>query len=218
MNKKFGLVFLVTVLTVVLFSVSLSVAPTNGYVTGLTNDVTIPANGVSHVDQSLTLGGVSIDIAGKPGAVGSVTTGTDNGGNYPTATIPADTKLTHFVWVTFNFAASDFSGASITIRYSDADVAGMSAPFAVYKYILESNSFVKLNAVFDAQAKTATVTVSSTTDPLFAIGGKPVSEEQGWALSAIATLSIIVIVIAIVVIVAAVLLKRRKPTFQMIKD
>ena len=218
MLKKSGLVFLATVLAVVLFCVSLSVALADDYVPGLTNDVTIPANGVAHVDQSSTVGGVSIDIAGTPGAVGSVTTATYSGNPQAGATIPEDTTLTHFVVITFNFSAADFGGASITISYSDAEVAGISLPFGLYKYIPESDSYVKLTAVVDTGAKTITTTVSSTTDPLFAIGGVPVAEEPGWALPALAIVSITVIVIAVVAIVVAILLNRRKPSFQMIKD
>ena len=217
MVKKSGLIFSLTVLTLVIFCVSLSVAfaADTDYVTPKTVDVTIPANGVAHVDQSSTLGGVSIDIAGTPGAVGSVSTAVYSGNPQPGATIPEDTALTHFVVVTFNFSAADFQGASITISYSDADVAGMSAPFGLYKYIPESDSYVKLTAVVDTGAKTITTTVSSTTDPLFAIGGVSVAEEPGWALPTLAIVGTTVIVIAVVFICVAMLLKRRKPSFEL---
>ena len=216
MLKKSRLVGLVTVFTVVLFCVSLCVTFAQ-YETERTSNVTISANGVGHVEQSSTVGGVSIDIAGTPGATGSVTTATYTGNPEPDATIPTDTKLTHFVAVTFNFAASDFQGASITIKYNDADVAGMSQPFSLYKYLPDSDIFVKLNAVVNTEAKTMTATVTSTTDPLFAIGGTPVSEGEGLPSSFIVGV-IGLIIVVVVVVVVVLLLRRRKPTFKLIEE
>jgi hypothetical protein len=217
MIKKNSLVGLVTVLALVILTVSLSSAFAQ-YVTPVTTEVTISDNGVSHVDQTSTVGGVSIDIAGTPGTTGSVSTATYTTNPNPDAIVPADTTLTHFVVVTFNFAASDFQGASITISYTDADVAGMSAPFVLYKYIPESNTYVKLDAVVDTASKTITTTVSSTTDPLFAIGGKTVTNDGGFSIPALGIVSIVVILVVVVFLVVALVLKRRKPSFELIES
>jgi hypothetical protein len=72
-------------------------------------------------------------------------------------------------------SSSDFKNATITISYTDADVAGMSQPYALYKYNPDTNSFIALVGVVDTSAKTITVTLTSTTDPLFAIGGAAVT-------------------------------------------
>jgi hypothetical protein len=216
-NRKISVFGLAAVLAVVLLSVSLSVAFAQ-YQTEQTTNVIISANGVSHVEQSSTVGGVSIDIAGTPGVTGSVSTATYSANPQPDATVPADTTLTHFVVVTFNFAASDFQGASITISYSDSDVTGMSPPFVLYKYIPESNSYVKLDAVVDTASKTITTTVSSTTDPLFAIGGTTVAGNGGLTIPPLGIVSIAVILVVVVLLVVALVLRRRKPTFQLIES
>jgi hypothetical protein len=75
------------------------------------------------------------------------------------------------VVVTFNMNASDFTNATITISYTSSDVAGMGQPYVLYKYNPDNNSYVALNGVVDTSAKTITVTLTSTNDPLFAIGG-----------------------------------------------
>jgi hypothetical protein len=213
--KKSGLILTVTVIVVILFSVSLSVVCAQ-YQTSRTSDVQIPASGVSHVSQSLTVGGVSIDIAGTPGAIGSVSTAVYNGNPQPGASVPADVKLAHFVVVTFNFATSDFSAATIQISFTDSDVEGMSTPYALYKYDPQSNSYTKLNAVFDTIAKTATVTVTSTTDPLFAIGGKSTTQEEGLPFAFV--VGVVALVLVIVAVVAVLLLRSRKPSYQMLEQ
>jgi hypothetical protein len=211
--KKFSLIGLVTVIAFVLFSVSLTVAFAQ-YETEQTSDVTISSNGIGHIDQSSTVGGVSIDIAGTPGSTGSVSTATYTSNPQPDADAPSDATLTHFVVVTFNFDASDFQGATITISYSDADVEGLSEPIVLYKYIPESNSFIQLNAVVDSDAKTITTTVSSTTDPLFAIGGTTVKNDDGafptWIIGVFAAVA------AVVVIAVVLMVRRRKPSYKLL--
>ena len=209
--KKSSLAGLVTVLTIVILSLSLSVALAQ-YQTQQTANVTISSSGVTHVDQASTAGGVSIDIAGTPGATGSVSTATYAANPQPGASVPADVTLTHFVVVTFNMAASDFQGANITISYSDADVAGISAPYVLYKYIPETNSYVLLNAVVDTAAKTLTVSVSSTTDPLFAIGGATAATNTSSGIP-VWTWAIVVVVVIVVVLVVVLMMKSRKPSF-----
>ena len=214
MFKKSSLAGLVTVLTVVLLSLSLSVAFAQ-YQTQQNADVTISSDGLAHVDQTSTAGGVSIDIAGTPGATGSVSTATYAANPQPGASAPTDVTLTHFVVVTFNMAASDFQGANITISYSDADVAGLSTPYVLYKYIPETNSYVQLNAVVDTAAKTMTATVSSTTDPLFAIGGATAATNTSSGIP-VWTWAILAVVVIGVVLVAVLVMRSRKPSFDML--
>jgi hypothetical protein len=209
--KKSSLAGLVTVLSIIILSLSLSVALAQ-YQTQQTADVTIPSTGVTHVDQASTAGGVSIDIAGTPGATGSVSTATYAANPQPGASAPADVTLTHFVVVTFNMAESDFQGANITISYSDADIAGLTAPFVLYKYIPETNSYIQLNAVVDTVAKTMTASVSSTTDPLFAIGGATAATNTSSGIP-VWTWAILVVVVIVAVLVVVLMMRNRKPSF-----
>lgn len=216
MLKKSASVVLATVFVLALFCVSFSVV-FGQYETQRTSYVTIASNGVSHVSKTLTVGGISLDIAGTPGATGAVTTATYNGNPEAGAQIPANTKLTNFVVVTFDFEPSEFQGAAITISYTDAQVAGMVKPFDLYKYNPQTDSYVKLNAVFDASAKTLTTTVLDITDPLFAIGGTPGNEESDSPVSITFIIGVVVLVAVSVFVVAVLLLRRRKPTFQLIE-
>jgi hypothetical protein len=168
--KRSGLARFVIVFVVLFFSVS-SLVVLGQYQTQQTTNVALSADGTAHIDQSATAGGVSIDICGDCGATGSVSTAIYNANPQPDASVPAGTTLTHFVAIAFNFAVSDFQNASITIHYSDSDVAGMTAPIVLLKYDTATNSFVALNAVVDTSAKTITTVVTSLNDPLFAIGG-----------------------------------------------
>jgi hypothetical protein len=212
MIRKSSLAGFVTVLTIVLLSLSLSVAFAQ-YETQQNADVNISSTGASHIDQSVTAGGVSIDITGTPGATGSVSTATYAANPQPDATKPSDVTLTHFVVVTFNIAASDFQGADITISYTDSDIAGLTAPFVLYKYIPETNSYVQLNAVVDTAAKTMTAHVSSTTDPLFAIGGATAVANTSSGGIPAWTWAILAVVVIGVVLVVVLVMRSRKPTF-----
>ncbi len=211
MMKKSSLAGLVSVLAIVVLSLSMSVALAQ-YQTQQTANVTVSSSGTAHVGESSTVGGVSIDIVGTPGATGSVSTAVYAANPQPDASVPADVSLTHFVVVTFNMAASDFQRATITVSYSDADVAGLSAPYVLYKYIPETNSYVQLNAVLDTNAKTLTATVSSTTDPLFAIGGATAAPSTPSGVP-VWTWAILVVVVVGVVLVAVLTLRGRKPSF-----
>ena len=205
--KKLGLVGFVAVFVVVLFSFSSFVALAQ-YETTKTADFTISPSGVAHVDQSTTAGGVSIDIAGTPSATGSVATATYTGNPQPDASWPVNVTLTHFVAVTINMDASYFQTANITISYSNSDIAGINPPYSLYKYIPESNVYLPLNSIVDNSTKTITATLTSITDPLFAIGGTtaltvtptPLTfSNQLWIWVIMATV-IIVIVIAVVLL------------------
>lgn len=195
------------VFTIVLVSLSIGFAYAQ-YETQQTTDVVVPSTGVFHADETGAVG-VSYDIAGTPGATGTVSTAVYNGNPQPDAAVPSGVALNHFVVVTFNMDPIDFQSANITIRYSDADVQGIDSPYALYKYIPENNSFVQLPTVFDSVAKTLTVTVTSTTDPLFAIGG--VSHVDNPTASTIPTwLWGSVVVFVVIIVVGVLLIKRRR--------
>jgi hypothetical protein len=195
-----------------LFLVSSSAFVLAQYQSQVTTPVTIPNTGgsvgVFTADQTAT-GGVSISIAGIPGTTGSVSTAVSVFNPQPNAIIPADTTLAHFITISFNMSSSDFLGANITIHYSDSDVTAITQPFKLLKYIPESNSYIELTATsFDYTAKTATFSVSSTTDPLFAIGGTssnstPKPSSTAWVLW------IVLVAVVVIVVLAATLLMRR---------
>jgi hypothetical protein len=210
--KKLGLVSFVTVFMVILVSFS-SFAALAQYETTKTANFTIPSSGIAHIDQSTNAGGVSIDIAGTASATGSVATATYTGNPQPTASWPVNVTLTHFVAITINIAASYFQNANITISYSNSDIAGINPPYTLYKYNPDANNYVALNSVVDTSAKTITVTVTSITDPLFAIGGTtalvvtptpltPPVPPWIWV--------VVAIVIIVVVLVVVLLLFRRR--------
>ena len=203
MKKKFGLVGFITVFAILLISLSSFVALAQ-YETQQTADVTIPASVSLKVDQSSTVGGVSIVICGICGATGSVSTATYNGNPQPGASVPAGVTLSDFVAVTFNMSASDFQSANITIPYTSSDVLGISLPYKLYKYNADSNSYTALNCVVNTSAKTITATVTSTTDPLLAIGGTTATTKtttvQPWVWAILATVSIMIVLLAILIL------------------
>lgn len=73
--------------------------------------------------------GASYLIQGTPGATGTVTATVYDGNPQPTATVPGGTSLTHFVAITFNMNANDFTQATITINYADSDVQNIQMPY-----------------------------------------------------------------------------------------
>ena len=168
--RRLCLVGFLIVLLVILFSFSSFFALAQ-YETTKTADFTVPSSGVAHIDQSITAGGVSIDIVGTTSATGSVSTATYTGNPQPHAYGLVNVTLTHFVAVTINMDASYFQTANITISYSNSDIAGINPPYSLYKYIPESNVFLPLKSIVDNSTKTITATLTSITDPLFAIGG-----------------------------------------------
>ena len=134
-----------------------------------TSTVSIPPTGVITVDQTNTTG-VSFEIHGASGASGSVTSTVYSGNPQPTGGVPSGVTLTHFIAVTFNFNPSDFVSANVIIHYNATELQNLTQPYVVYKYIPSSNTFVPLPTVVNTVARTLTVTLTSTTDPLFAIG------------------------------------------------
>lgn len=142
------------------------------YETQKTADFTISADGTAHVTETSTAGNVDITIYGTSGATGSVSTVSYTGNPQPSASQPDNVKLGHYVVVTFNDITEDeFINATIVITFTDADVAGMAQPYVLYKYNPDTNTYVGIDAVVDYSAHTITAVLTSTTDPLFAIGG-----------------------------------------------
>lgn len=194
MNKsKLGILTLITVL---LLSYSVAVVAAQ-YVTEKTTNVAISNDGAFYATESDI--GVTYQIQGTPMATGSVTTSVYNGNPQPTANCPDGISLNHFVVVTFNMNANEFSSAKITISYTDSDVTGLSQPFAIYKYNADTNSYVALPSTVDTSAKTITVTVASIADPLFAIGGATASSggipTSTWAIIAVSVIVIVVLAV-----------------------
>lgn len=169
-NLKTRLVALLAVLTIAVLSFGIYAA-TAQYQTQQTANVTVSSNGTAHVSSSSTVGNVAIDIVGAPGTTGSVSTATYAGNPQPGATQPANTTMSHYVVVTFNIPANKFTNATITITFTDADVAGMAKPYVLYKYDPVANKYNAITATVDYTAHTITAVVTSTTDPLFAVGG-----------------------------------------------
>jgi hypothetical protein len=158
----------ISVVAVLLLSFSLSLV-TAQYKTEQTTNVTISSDGTFTASASDV--GVSYNIVGTPGATGTVTAAVYSGNPQPTASVPTGVSLTHFIVITVNMNAADFSQATITISYTAADVQNLNSPYSVYKYMPETNSYVALPSTVDNNAKTITVTLTSLNDPLLAIGG-----------------------------------------------
>jgi hypothetical protein len=197
MNKsKLGVLTLIFAL---LLSYSVAVAAAQ-YTTEKTTDIAISSSG-SFVAVEPDVG-ISYQIQGTPGATGSVTAGIYNSNPQPTATIPDGVSLSHFVVVTFDMNANDFGSATIVLSYSDSDVHAISAPYTVYKYDADTNSYSALPSTVDTNAKTITVTVISIDDPLFAIGGTTAAEGPEFSATSWAILAVAIVVIVVLVVFA----------------
>jgi hypothetical protein len=184
--------------TALLFLLSLSMCAavvTAQYITEKTTPVTIGPDG-KFSGGELDIG-VAYEIEGTVGATGSITAQIYNGNPQSTASIPESVSLTRFVAITFNMNPADFIKANIYITYTDADVANLQAPFTVYKYNPDTDSYVEVVSTVDTAAKMVTFTLNSISDPLFAIGGAVAPQNTdgfsttAWALLA-ASIAIIV--------------------------
>ena len=147
--------------------------------------------------------GVTYNIAGTSGATGTVTTSLHTGNPYATAQTTDSVTLTKFITVEFDFPSEDFTQATLTFSFSDANLAGLQEPYAIYKYDQASDTYIQLDGVVDMTAKTITVTLNSTTDPTFAIGGQKTvtnaaNDYTMWI--AIAAAVIIIIIAAVIVV------------------
>ena len=190
---------------ILLFLFSLSVcgalvtAQYSIYPTEETTPVIIDSNG-AFSGGALDLG-IAYEVQGTPGATGSITAQVYGGNPQSAASIPEGISLTRFVVITFNMNSADFTVANIYITYTDADVANLQAPYAVYKYMPGTDSYVEVPATFDAASKLVTITVNSIADPLFAIGGEtaptitPGPDDDG------SILPLIILAVSIVIIV-----------------
>ena len=191
-KSKLGLIVLAAIL---LTSISLATVSAQ-YATEATTNVAITSNGTFIASDTTT--GVTYDITGAPGATGTVTTDLYNGNPQSSATIPNGISMTHFVVITFNMNAQDFTTASITITYSASDVQNLKMPYAIYKWDSTSNTYVALPSTIDTTAKTITVNINSINDPLLAIGGASVAASSGGA--GISTITVAVLIVSVIVI------------------
>jgi hypothetical protein len=196
---------LLSVVTVLLLSLSLSLVGAQ-YTTSQTTDVTIASNGT--FTGSSPAAGVSYVIQGSAGATGTVTVDAYSGNPQPTASIPSGDSLNDFLAITFNMNAANFSQATVTVSYTSGDVQNIQSPYAVFKYVASSNSYVKLLSTVDTNAKTISVTLNGISDPVLAIGGAKTASSGGGSGALWAVLIVIVIV---VVLVAVFIVSRRRP-------
>ena len=178
---------------VALLILSFTVGMVSAYATS-TTPFTVGSDGtVTATDAD---SGITYSVEGTAGATGSVTASVQSGNPQATASIPDGISLNKFLVITFDMTASDFIEAQITISYSDSDVANLEQPYAIYKYLPESDSYVQLFTTVDTTAKTMSVTLTSVDDPLLAIGGSATSEDAG-----IPTVSWIIVTVTVVIVV-----------------
>ena len=193
------------ILTVLLLSLSVSLVAAQ-YTTQKTTDVTISSDGTFSASDSDV--GVSYLILGTSGATGTVTATVYNGNPQPTATVPDGISLAHFVVITFDMNADEFTQATITMSYPDSDVQNIQSPYTIFKYVLSSDSYVELPSSFDSVAKTITITVNSLDDPLFAIGGVATATA---GIPASTWIILAVSIIAIVLLAGFIVSRQRRP-------
>jgi len=194
-KTKFILFALLSVLFVSAFGAL--VLAQSGYTNEETTPVTIGSDGT--FSGSAADIGVGYEIQGVAGATGSVTAAYYSANPQSSASIPTGVALGRFIVITFDMNAADFSSAIIHITYTDSDVSGMQSPYAVFKYVASTNSYIELPSTVDTTNKMMSITLTSIDDPLFAIGGASVAtggvSDTAWAILAI---SIIVIVFLVV--------------------
>jgi len=193
--SKFGSL---SIILLIVLSMSIGFAAAQ-YITEKTTIITIDSNGSFTANEPSL--GVTYNIQGSPGSSGSVTATLYSDNPYPTAAKPQDCEMCNFIVVSFAMDSQDFDAATITFAYNDSDVAGILAPYKIYKYIPETNSYIEMPTTVDTEQKTLTIALTSTDDPVFAIGGTSVASQvpdyTSW---------ITVAVVAIIVIVAVGLL------------
>ena len=175
------------------------------YETQKTTDFELDANGSFTATETAI--GVTYEIQGSAGATGSISADVYSGNPMPSAIVPTGIGLTNFIIISFNMDPNDFTSGLITFSYTDDDVANLEPPFMIYKYLPDANLYVEMPTTVDEQAKTLTISLTSTDDPLFAIGGSEVentdTESTPWLLIAA------VVIIAVVASVLVVLFLRK---------
>ena len=152
---------------IALLLISLSVGFVAAYETEKTSPFTLDENGNCIVNEEEL--GISYEVVGTVGANGSITTTVYEGNPQATAGIPEGIQLSKFIGIAFDMDSDDFMTATITFSYSDTQ--DIQPPYSIYKYISESDSYVKLLTTVDEEAKTMTIILTNTDDPLFAVGG-----------------------------------------------
>ncbi len=191
---------MLTIFTLLLLSLSISSVVAQSQYSSVTTDVKLSSNGTCTTCDDF---GITYIIQGTPGSSGTVTSDIRMANPQPTANIPAGISLTHFVYVTFQIDAADFTQAKITIPYTDNDVHGVQPPFSIFKYDPATDSYTEMASVVDTNAKTFTLTVNSVDDPLFAIGGAASVSVDNGSFSSIAwyalTASVVIVILLTVV-------------------
>ncbi|XES76077.1 MAG: hypothetical protein ACBZ72_07770 [Candidatus Bathyarchaeia archaeon] len=169
MNNLKKVALSISVLTLALMMTNLACASSD-YTAHESTPVGIPPGATSTFVNQTT--GVSFNITGKPGTFGTVTSTVYSGNPQPTGNTPPGVTLTNFIAIAFYFEPSDFVSANVIFHYNETDLSlqNITRPYVIYKYIPSNNSFVALPTTDDPVAQTLTITLSSTTDPLFAIG------------------------------------------------
>ena len=192
-----------TVLSIVaLLILSLSVGLASAqYTPQKTTQITLDASGFYTVSEADL--GITYVINGIPDASGSITATVYSGNPQATASIPQGVGLSKFTAITFDLDANDFTAATVTLSYTDSDLENLQAPYSVYKYLPNSDSFVEMPTIIDTEAKTMTVTLTGIDDPLFAIGGATIVDETPgtitWILVAIVAIIVVVVVVFFVI-------------------
>jgi hypothetical protein len=189
------------IITMLFFSLSVCLVAADLYTTEQTTNVTIGSDGTFTATQPDV--GVSYQIAGTPNATGTVTADLYGGNPQATATVPSGVSLTSFIVLTFNMDPSDFTQATVTINYTSSEVQNINSPYTIYKYVSSSNSYTELPTTVNTDAKTLTVTLNSTTDPLLSIGGatKPTSTGTSTTTWILVAISIVLVIVAVVIVV-----------------
>jgi hypothetical protein len=195
----------ISIVVLLLFSLSIGLAVAqNPYVASKTTDVAVGSNGLFVASEPSV--GVMYTIEGTPGAVGTVTTVVFSGNPQAIADVPSGVSLSHFIAITFDMNAEDFTRATVIVSYNDNELAGMDEPYFIYKYLPSSDSYVALTTDVDTTAKTMTVILTSVDDPILAIGGLTAEPVTG----DLTTVWVVVVVAVVVVVVLAVLLVLRR--------
>ena len=166
--------------------------------------MTIGSDGMFNSTESGIDVGVSYVIQGVPGAVGSVTAAVYSGNPQAAASVPEGVSLSHFVVITFDMNAGEFSEAQIIISYNDVDANKLQEPYTIYKYLPGNDSFVELSTTVDVDAHTLSVTLSSVDDPLLAIGGLTVEASllspSEWVIMSVVIIAIFLTAMVIVIL------------------
>lgn len=198
--KNKSIFTLVTIIVLFAFASCISLARAD-YQT-YNSPIYVDLNGHCEFYQEET--GITYEITGTPGSVGTVIVNVENGNPYTSAYYPEGIGLSSFVTISFDMDSEEFSSATISFSYSDSDVESIASPYAIYKYLPNSDAYVEIPTTVDEQAKTLTITLTSTDDPTFAIGGAAIVND-----SADNTMWIIIGAVSVIIVVVVTLLFMR---------